>query len=392
MRMAFICSSLEPGRDGVGDYCRRLGSEMERLGHDIFLISLNDRWQKGQSSAVNKHLSVLRCGLSTSLARRAEMAREALRRFCPDWVSLQYVCFGYHPRGLAWRWNPVFAELGNMGSHRHLMLHELWIGPPPLHRWLIGWGQRQVIRDLQRRFRPDIVNTSMNSYQHRLSRIGITARVLPLFGNIPIAHRKDDRITGLLKAAGSRMVQRPRAAFLNGVFFGTIHPDFDTAPLIRWLGELRTKAEKPILLTMIGRAGKSLECLAKQLNSSVPDAIEVVSLGEQPEEIISQALQFADFGINTGSPEMLGKSGTFAAMQEHGLPVVLADGEVDVANLKNGLPPVLQFTTGDSVTTLMNYTSLPNVEAGATQSAVDLVRLFERAAVENRPATDVNLV
>jgi hypothetical protein len=310
-----------------------------------------------------------------------EVVRNALKRFSPDWISLQYVCYGYHPRGLAWRWNPVFAELGNIAAHRHLMLHELWIDPPPFHRRLIGLGQRWVVCNLHRRFRPDVVTTTMPFYQRRLSGAGITANVLPLFGNIPIAPRDDNRIAGLLRAAGSRIVQRPRTEFLNGVFFGTVHPDFDGAPLIRWLAELRSRADKTILLTMIGRTGIASERLAKQLIHSASDAVEVIPLGEQPEEIISQALQFADFGINTGSPEFLGKSGTFAAMREHGLPVVLAEGELDANILKNGMPPVLQFSNKDSVSVVMNYSRVPNAGIGVTHTAAELIQHFEKKPI-----------
>lgn len=32
MRLAFICVSLEPGRDGVGDYTRSLAAECIRQG------------------------------------------------------------------------------------------------------------------------------------------------------------------------------------------------------------------------------------------------------------------------------------------------------------------------------------------------------------------------
>jgi hypothetical protein len=386
MRVAFICGSLAPGRDGVGDYCRRLGSEMRKLGHDILLISLNDRWCQGEGKDAEESMPLLRCASATPLKQRVEVVGQALQRFRPDWVSLQFVCFGYHPKGLPWRWNAVFADLGRLASHRHLMLHELWIGPPPLRRWLLGLGQKWLIRDLGRRFRPDLVTTSMNSYQYRLSRIGITARVLPLFGNIPLAPRNDDYIAALLRAAGSRRVQAPRTAFLNGVFFGTVHPDFDALALIAWLSELRNRAGKPILLSLVGRTGAASKRLAEQVVSSAPDAIEAIPLGEQSEEIISQALQYADFGINTCSPELLGKSGTHAAMREHGLPVVLADGALDAVFLQTDAPPVRQFSTNGSVMAMMNHVRPQLPGAGVTHTAAEVIRLFETRNLGNHVA------
>ena len=230
---------------------------------------------------------------------------------------------------------------------------------------------------MYQRFQPDVVTTTMPLFQKRLARLGIMAKTLPLFGNIKITRRDDDRITSLLRAAGSRLVQKPRSAFLNGVFFGGVHPDFNVALMIPWLAELESRSAKPALLSMIGRAGLAGEWLARQLESSMPGVIEVVALGEQPEDIISQALQFADFGINTGSPEFLGKSGTFAAMREHGLPVVLADGYLDSTIQQNDGHAVFQFSTTNSVAAVLNYSRPVIVGSEVARAATNMVRYFE---------------
>ena len=379
MRLAFLVGSLEPGRDGVGDYCRQLGLAAEKLGHTVLSIALNDRWLEARE---NKSASVLRLSASVVQAQRTGVVQEALREFCPDWVSLQYVCYAFHPKGMAWQWNPAFAKLGVIGKRRHLMFHELWSGEggrPPLRHRIIGLGQRLVIRDLHQRFRPDLVTTSTQQFQHRLARRGIAAKVLPLFGNIPVSRRDDDRVVGLLGAAGSRTVQRPRNSYLQGIIFGTVHPDFDAQPLAGWLAELQRRAAKPVVLSMVGRGGTASGRFAEQLIKSVPCQLEVVSLGEQQEETISQSLQFADFGINTGSPEYLCKSGTFAAMREHGLPVVLADGRLDSTPAVKAAPPVLQFSAKDSVSKLLSHARHSSSGAGAAQTALDMIQLFEQA-------------
>ena len=43
MKIAFITSCLEPGKDGVGDYTRSLAAESSRNGHEVCLLALNDR-------------------------------------------------------------------------------------------------------------------------------------------------------------------------------------------------------------------------------------------------------------------------------------------------------------------------------------------------------------
>jgi hypothetical protein len=163
---------------------------------------------------------------------------------------------------------------------------------------------------------------------------------------------------------------------LQGVIFGTVHPDFDATPLVRWLAELQRRAGKPVLLSLVGRGGPASERVAGQLAGL--DQLEVISLGEQPEETISQTLQFADFGINTGASEYLGKSGTFAAMREHGLPVVLADGKLDATPAGQTAPPVLQFSTKDSTALLLGHVHRASPETGAAQTAREMIQRFEQ--------------
>lgn len=57
MKLLFLCTSLEPGRDGVGDYVRLLAEACIEAGHECRLLALNDEhlakggveWQHGHS-------------------------------------------------------------------------------------------------------------------------------------------------------------------------------------------------------------------------------------------------------------------------------------------------------------------------------------------------------
>jgi hypothetical protein len=381
----------------VGDYTRRLANECIRQGHECTVLGLTDSSIQGEALYElqfmdGNSIPVLRLPRVMPWSERLANARKYIRSFNPDWISLQYVCYGYHPKGLAWRWNSPLAAFGKLAKHRHLMFHELWIGPPPMHRRFIGWGQKRIVCDLHRRFNPILATTTMAFYQRRLSREGIKAQILPLFGNIPLASRDDHRIAGLLRSAGSRQAQDPRSTFLNGIFFGTVHPNFKVEPFIHWLKELQSRAGRPLLLSFVGRTGPGGSVLAQKLIKSMPEQVESVLLGEQPSEVISQAIQFADFGINTGSPEHLGKSGTFAAMKEHGLPVVLSDGEIDCISFFDGSPPILQFSVQNSLTTLLNYTRVAPQDIGVTKVALDLIRRFKSTAIDSSVETLVREV
>jgi hypothetical protein len=49
----------------------------------------------------------------------------------------------------------------------------------------------------------------------------------------------------------------------------------------------------------------------------------LLDVGEQPVGMLSALLQNADFGIAASPWQLIGKSGTVAAMLDHGLPVVV---------------------------------------------------------------------
>ena len=47
MKIAFLCGSLEPWRDGVGDYTRRLAGDLQACGHQV-LVTRHDSQLRGQ--------------------------------------------------------------------------------------------------------------------------------------------------------------------------------------------------------------------------------------------------------------------------------------------------------------------------------------------------------
>src|ERR1019366_978591 len=104
MKIAFLCSCLEPGRDGVGDYARRLAGELIRQGHSCVAVALNDphihKTMFEQQEIEGNSISTLRLSGVAPWSKRTVEARNWLDGFNPDWISLQYVPFGFHPKGL----------------------------------------------------------------------------------------------------------------------------------------------------------------------------------------------------------------------------------------------------------------------------------------------------
>jgi glycosyltransferase involved in cell wall biosynthesis len=340
MKIAFITSSLEPGRDGVGDYTRRLAGELIRQGHGVRVISLNDkvetRKQKAESRNEN-HISdfdemqrsegtdieCLRLPESLRWPDRVRLAREWLEEFNPDWVSLQFVPFGFHPKGLCFGLGEKLSHI-NSKARWHIMFHELWLGlgekSPVKHRF---WGamQRRIVQDLAKRLRPQVVHTQADPYWMALSREGITASILPLFSNIPYV--KGDAwkeiLEPLIVKATGRSPNR-KDLYLAGVF-GGVHPEWSAEKTVEVLLPLAQRFQKHLVLIFFGK--NSLMSEAFNELSVLRNRAQVISVGEKTVSEISKILQSLDLGLATSPRQIIQKSGSVAAMLEHGLPVLV---------------------------------------------------------------------
>ena len=151
MQVIFLCGSLEPGRDGVGDYVRRLAMELMQQGHQSGAVALNDKHITHEISSVQQaalqELPVLRLPSVWPANKRFEHAQRWIDDFGPDWLSLQFVPFSFHSKGLPLDLASRLASLGR-GRSWHIMIHELWVGmdcESPLKHKLWGSIQRLLI-------------------------------------------------------------------------------------------------------------------------------------------------------------------------------------------------------------------------------------------------------
>jgi hypothetical protein len=324
MRIVFLCSSLEPGRDGVGDYTRRLAGELIRQKHAAGAVALNDSgvFESGESIQEGEGIDipVLRLAARLPWPRRMAEAREWVRRFRPDWISVQFVCFGFDPRGLPFglgrRLRTIVA-----GTAVHWMFHELWVGRERGHAWKYRlWGamQRRVVLGIYRDLQPRIVHTSIEPYARTLRRHGIDAGLLPIFSNIAVGGSTgwmDREIAGL----GISREERDRWLLLG--IFGTIQRPW--APE-GWLGPLLDRAAavgRRVAVLGIGQLDP--EGTERFCSLGEHGRLLAHHFGPRPAGQISEFLQAIDGGIATVEPSALGKSGAAAAMREHGVPLLL---------------------------------------------------------------------
>lgn len=325
MKISFLCSSFEPGRDGVGDYVAQFVRALSRRGHDCQIVAVCDKYVATACalSLDGLPVEVIRIPAEHWQSGRLDFAETALRRFDPDWTSLQMVSYGYESRGLLLRSAARLAKL-RIGRNRHLMFHELWIGETldyGIKDRAVGWLQKQLLLRAARVWSPTLMHTSNPTYRARLLQSGVVADELPLPGNI--------RIVAVPASAARRWVAErlghagdARELFIAGVF-GAIHPYWAE---FSWLRRLATACEtsgRRLVMLQIGRKSGIGGSIWNALRSEFDQTIRCVELGEMPERDVSLALQGIDLGVSTSPWELVGKSGAVAAMLEHGLPVVV---------------------------------------------------------------------
>jgi len=327
MRILFFCGSLQPGKDGVGDYVRSLAETCILQGHECQMIALNDphisETARSVDPAGGAKLVSLRLPATLPWPERIKQAAAFRAPFQPDWQSFQFVAYGHHNQGIIWRLARHFQSLFE-GFPLHIMFHELWIGMPPeapLKHRLVGALQRLSIRRMVALAKPQRVTTSNPLYVEALRRAGVTATLLPLFGNIPIVER-DGAPDFYAKLGDAGITAENRTAWWVGLFFGGLYPEWKPEPFLGILRSAAQKSGKRICLLSLGRVGAPGLKLWGQLQRDYPD-VSFLTLGEQSTDLVSILMQASDFGIAASPWDLIGKSGSAAAMAEHGLPVIV---------------------------------------------------------------------
>ena len=281
MKICFITGQRRTTRCGITDYTELLARELKNLGHQVSILSLSQNSSQLLSALNN----------------------------C-DTCSIQYAPYAFSETGFIETSTFKFLQ-GLSGINIHINFHEIWIGAYPSASWkekLIGWRQKKDLLRISKLAQPNLTNCSNPAVLERLSKVGINANYLYLFGNIPFAPLHYKKPSDNLKV----------------VIFGTLYEKFPFTILIETLMTISHSMQKSIQIRIVGKQRESngLNNL-KRLSAKYSFLIQEV--GELASNLISQELQICDLGICTTPFDILGKSGATAAMLEHRLPVLAYD-------------------------------------------------------------------
>lgn len=373
MKIIFICGCLEPGKDGVGDYTRRLSGELIRQGIKVGMLAFNDNYiqtvNKNNQQSEDIIIPSLRLSKSLKNKERLSIAKQWIDLENPEWLSLQFVPYAFQNKGLPFI---LISQLKKLGSGRkwHIMFHELWLGlrnNDSLKFRIIGFIQKNIVKLLIKKINVKVVHTHTQFYLRELIKLNLMAKYLPLFGNIPINKNHVDN-------------RKPKVNKVSLVIFGAIHSGAPVNQFAQEVSEYFNENKQiNVNLLIVGNSGSELENWVKVFKLY---EIEVNVFGELTTKQISSILQEASFGITTNPVFVVEKSGTVAAMREHNLPIlVVAEKTYPRNKIKLNLDSdILEYNKFGDFSNFINAKTIkskPDKKNGVAEISLQLLNSFE---------------
>jgi len=310
--LVHIAPQLPPAIDGVGDYCWNLWHHWPEAGPDwTFLVTRGAAATRAVWSEAD--VREFECGAASLGA--------ALEQTGCDTVLLHYVGYAYQPKGIP-LWLPGALEQwkrGAPGRRLVIMFHEMYARSSPLRSpfWVTPFARR-IIRQLVAL--SDGWVTSCNRYFRQLTtEFGARpsdGRIIPIGSNIPLASPLAPQWFG-------NGGLTPKFRF---VLFGL-------AKTRLWALEkhgrlLRTLGTTGMLehVTLLGKHPEPEdERTWQRFANGAGENISWRKRFDLSGADVSSELANHDFGLLANEPDILTKSGVFAALATHGVIPIVAD-------------------------------------------------------------------
>ena len=317
MRVALVCGTYAPERDGVADYVRRLAEELPAAGVQPVVAARTD------------DLDVPADGVSRVTAawsiRQLPRAARALDRLGCDLIHVQYApsAYGFSP---AVGWLP-----GRLRTPLVTTLHEYgwwsWPARVPERAWRRVEYSGRYDREsglLAPRSRA-VLTTNAGHARGVRQRLGRASDVVPIGPNVP--GPSVDRPTAAARVRG-RLGLSPELPLL--VFFGFVHPVKGVRELIDAVALLEEQG-RPVRaivaggFTSLALPGAEAESFHAEVERRIADrgvAERVTLTGWLPGSAVSELLSAADAVVLPFTQGVTTKSGSLLAAFAHGSPVL----------------------------------------------------------------------
>ena len=120
MKILFICGTYASGKDGVADYINKMSCALTKKGHEIMVLALRDKYCKELDKEIQisdeNPFSITCISKNTKTKKRFTVTQKRVNEFNPEWISLQFVPFGFNKKGIPF-WLPNFLKLNRLFVH-----------------------------------------------------------------------------------------------------------------------------------------------------------------------------------------------------------------------------------------------------------------------------------
>jgi len=292
------------------------------LGHEVRLASVRDSF----CPAMTQTATEFRAPDIFARPAEANALGDWLRNFNPDWASVQFTPYGFHPRGLGGKRARRLRELLPATTRRQIMLHEIWLQPGRDGAWrhrALGWAQRRSMDAWTGSgWQPAVVQTQARLHQARLQLRGVAAELAPLCSIFePEKITKAEARTTI--ASWLRNPARPMDA--SGYWlghFGAFHQS--SGDFVKFAREvvdnLKSKQQRAVFLAL-GRAAAAATVFAEAARA-IPEA-DFHVLGELSAKNVSLAMLSCDCAFASTPWDIIEKSSAVAAWRALNIPVLV---------------------------------------------------------------------
>ena len=370
MKIIFFCGTLQSGKDGVGDYTLQLAEELSKRGHLVNIVALNDKYAEEDcdSNKLAERISIriIRLSALSQWKSRLKKATEIVVEFNPDWISLQFVPYAYNNKGLPFNLPYNLKSVFN-GHKVHVMYHELWVENRDIKGKLLAFLQRKLIGFLHKMLAPQLSHTHVPVYAQRLRLIGVKAKALPVFSNIPNIKTNINHIEGSFTVGFFSQVtyRKEIIEFLKNLSVGCVNKNLK------------------LNIVVIGGTYNKVEKFIEQINALENMDCTVRHTGFLDSDNVSMALSNCNIGITPVPRHLLGKSGSVAAFLSHGIPVAAPFIKEGYENMDVG------FFDQDIVSAIISDANFSCI-ATAAKKAVEISSRVTPKAVTNNFSIDLS--
>jgi glycosyltransferase involved in cell wall biosynthesis len=304
MKIVFITANYPPTICGVGDHTFHLAQNFLDKGHEIFIICLNEN--KTDKASREMIYPVVKKwnwdGILTTIT--------FIRKIQPDWVVVQFVPHGFHPKGLPFALFFLYQKIVKINIPILTIFHEIRIRPEAgVAKRIASFSQTVLANRLAKMSKKVVTSIDfyaqlLHRWQSKLTIIPIGSNVLPIETPQNKVKTDDFQRNVTICTFGNRDV----SPFIFA--FDTLKKDY---PNLVWLIVGKTKTPSVFLesRTYIHYLGEML----------APDIYRHLSLGDvffMPDDINEK-----------GEGGTSNKSGSLALACALGMPIVGTKGDLN---------------------------------------------------------------